>query len=352
MRPILATFALATLLAIPSTGANLRADGSLEVNGLRLVPYASTSEWWSGLAYPSADGHARIDFLSRVAVRVERKVNQTAPGSLAGEWTFYCQTPRHPGNFECGLMAEIRDPKLIETIEWSSDAGGGSWKHPKRIMPNWALKTFTLKLAGQTILDCRFNQPAWVHLYDRGDHWILRIGRQPLKITGLKPGQTFTYRLGINLTQDRQGKLRQIPTFRIDSRTPGWTPITNQTAILKGSPLDHSHLRPTLAPCGSQGPLILTPDGHFAFQNTPSQPVRFYGINLCYDAQYANHAATDQLLDTLQRMGYNALRLHHWEVNLVRPYASPSHTPDPQMLERLCYLIAGCSRRGLYLTTD
>lgn len=326
--------------------AVLRADGSLETGALRLVPYASTTPWWTGYAYPQGDHAAKIDFMNRVNVTVSPMVTVDPDGSIYGAWQYSFDKATHPGKFECGLMAEIHDKAQIESLSWNSDAGCGSWKHPKRVMPNWALRQFTLKFGDKVALDCTFPQPTWVHLYDRGGYWILRIGRQPLDAA---PG---TYALKVNFKGNDRMTLGSRDVFRVCKNQPGWTPFTDEPGILPGSALDFSSQRPTRAPCGVQGKVVINDKGHFAFASDPTRPVRFYGVNLCYDAQYMEPAKTDEMLDTFVRMGYNAVRIHHWEVDLMKTYGSAGYDFDEEKLDRLGYLVAGCSKRGLYLTTD
>ena len=59
----------------------------------------------------------------------------------------------------------------------------------------------------------------------------------------------------------------------------------------------------------------------------------------------------DKLAERLMRLGYNAVRIHHYEGELVKDQPN-SVTLNPQKLEQLDYLLAAFAKRGLYITTD
>jgi hypothetical protein len=81
------------------------------------------------------------------------------------------------------------------------------------------------------------------------------------------------------------------------------------------------------------------------------QPRRFYGVNLCFGAHYLATTEADRLAERLVRLGYNALRIHHYERDLIQGQ-TPSTTLNPQKLDQFDYLMAALIRRGIYLTTD
>ncbi len=129
-----------------------------------------------------------------------------------------------------------------------------------------------------------------------------------------------------------------------------WAPLTSAgTAIEAGSLLDFSFLQD--APAGKHGRVVVR-DGHFEFENRRGRPVRFYGNNLCFSAQYLDKAACQTLADQFVRIGYNSVRFHHYDNELVDPNAADSTTLDAQMLDRLDYLFHCFKQRGIYVTTD
>lgn len=107
----------------------------------------------------------------------------------------------------------------------------------------------------------------------------------------------------------------------------------------------------TDAPAGKHGWVIARPDGQFAFADSPDQARRFYGVNLCFGAHYLSQVEADRLADRLVRLGYNALRIHHYERDLVRGQTN-STLLNPEKMDQFDYLMAALIRRGIYLTTD
>jgi len=130
-----------------------------------------------------------------------------------------------------------------------------------------------------------------------------------------------------------------------------WLPLTPEQDIEPGSALDFSTMGFVDAPAGKHGRVIATSEGQFVFERRPDQPRRFYGVNLCFGAHYMSHAEADLLADRLVRLGYNALRMHHYERDLVAGQPK-STTPDPVKLDQFDYLMAALIKRGIYLTTD
>jgi len=130
-----------------------------------------------------------------------------------------------------------------------------------------------------------------------------------------------------------------------------WVPLVPELEIEPGSALDFSRLGFVDRPAGKHGRVIARPDGQFAFADSPNQPRRFYGVNLCFGAHYLSKQESIQLAERLVRLGYNTLRIHHYERDLVQ--GQPATTSlNPEKLDQLDYLLACLIRRGIYLTTD
>jgi hypothetical protein len=132
---------------------------------------------------------------------------------------------------------------------------------------------------------------------------------------------------------------------------PEWIPLRAELDIEPGSALDFSSLGFADPPAGKHGRLLARPDGQFAFADSPDKPRRFYGVNLCFGAQYLSKDRADQLAERLMRLGYNAVRLHHYEGELTQGQTNTTSL-NPQKLDQFDYLMAALIRRGIYLTTD
>ncbi|HOW66780.1 MAG TPA: beta-galactosidase [Candidatus Paceibacterota bacterium] len=130
-----------------------------------------------------------------------------------------------------------------------------------------------------------------------------------------------------------------------------WIPLRPELDIVAGSALDFSGMGLSDAPAGKHGRVIARPDGQFAFADAPDRPCRFYGVNLCFGAQYLSHEESDRLAERLVKLGYNALRIHHYERDLTQGQ-KPTTTLNSQKLEQFDYLMWAMIRRGIYVTTD
>jgi len=135
------------------------------------------------------------------------------------------------------------------------------------------------------------------------------------------------------------------------SASEDWIPLRPELDIEPGSALDFANLRASDQPAGIHGRVIARPDGQFAFAESPNQPRRFYGVNFCFSALYPSKPQADRIADRLARLGYNALRIHHYERELTQ--GQPKSTSlNPEKLDQLDYFVAALIRRGIYLTTD
>lgn len=124
---------------------------------------------------------------------------------------------------------------------------------------------------------------------------------------------------------------------------PDWVPIENLHEIVPGSALDFSGMGLQHAPAGKYG-WVKSVNGHAEFEKRPGVPARFYGVNLCNDAQYLDDAQIEKLTDRLVRLGYNSIRIHHYD-----NWWWKNEDGEREKLDRL---MAACIRKGLYLTTD
>jgi hypothetical protein len=132
---------------------------------------------------------------------------------------------------------------------------------------------------------------------------------------------------------------------------PEWVPLNLELDVQPGTALDFSRMRFQDPPAGKHGRVIARPDGQFAFEKDPGTPRRFYGVNLCFGGQYLTHEESDRLADRFMRLGYNTVRLHHYEGLLAQ--GQPNTTSfNPGQLDKLDYLVAALARRGIYITTD
>src|SRR5579862_367812 len=175
--------------------------------------------------------------------------------------------------------------------------------------------------------------------------------------------QTFSVRIG------RAGVFKRGETVKIsyDFFPPGdikltrdgpvtivagadWIPLKTELDIEAGSALDFSGMNLTEAPAGKFGRVICRDDGQFVFENERTTPRRFYGVNLAFSGQFMTHDEADRLADRFARIGYNAVRIHHYEGILTQ--GKNSTTLNDEKLDQLDYFFAALGKRGIYITTD
>ena len=129
-----------------------------------------------------------------------------------------------------------------------------------------------------------------------------------------------------------------------------WVAWDDVKDIEPGSALDFSSLGFADAPAGKYG-WLKNVNGHFEFEGRPGKPVRFAGVNFCGTMNYPTHEETDRVIRRLRALGYNSIRLHHYDEGLVKGSAD-GLTFNPEQLDRLDYLVAKAIENGLYVTTD
>lgn len=129
-----------------------------------------------------------------------------------------------------------------------------------------------------------------------------------------------------------------------------WKPLELKMNAAPGSILDFSFLQD--APAGKHGAVTVR-NGRFEFEGRPGKRVRFYGANICHGLNFpATKPAAEQLAEQLARMGYNTIRLHHFDGPLADKGSPGATGLDPAMLDRIEYLFHCLKQRGLYLSID
>ena len=132
-----------------------------------------------------------------------------------------------------------------------------------------------------------------------------------------------------------------------------WIPLDYAKDIELGSALDFSCMGMLDAPAGRHGWLKVSEGGHFEFEGRPGVPQRFYGVNLCFGANFLDEKTADELVDRLARLGYNSVRIHHYEsTEGVIKDSEDRLSINEEWMRRLDYLLFRAFQRGIYATTD
>ena len=194
----------------------------------------------------------------------------------------------------------------------------------------------------------RFDHPVAVMFQDstpwKGTSFDLRL---MLSKAALKPGALAE--LGCRITTSDGARL-VMPRKVTLAANDEWLPFAVAPGVKKGSALDFATVSGVDAPAGKYGHVIVR-NGHFAFEKRPDRPVRFYGVNLCFNANYVDFDDAKAFADRLAHLGYNALRIHHYERDLVEGSADGT-TLNPRRMRQLDGLLAACVEAGVYVTTD
>ena len=345
---------LATVIVAPAAEPDLALggpDGVLRLSHsgqpwCTLRPGAFDKAW--GFAGPAVTGqpggpaHFTIT-AGGGALAGEAEVASSGPQRLAAHWRFTATRPAALNSLH--VSAEFT----------ASDLAGGTW------VADDHHGTFPATLGEQQLFGGAVRHVAITTRDGRTLGFAfaapIRVGLQDDR----KWSQTFSLRLGVDADL-AAGEARALDlTLETPAETvldgpvtmtagPAWIPFHDELDIVPGSALDLSAQGFQDAPAGKHGRVIATPAGHFAFADSPQRAQRFYGVNLCFGAQYLPHDDADRLVERLVRLGYNAVRIHHYEGELLGWKAGGA--PLAEKLDQLDYLVAACVKRGLYLTTD
>lgn len=149
---------------------------------------------------------------------------------------------------------------------------------------------------------------------------------------------------------NRKLQLRDIeaPAYYVEDGN--WIPLEFTGQTRDGSPLDFSFLAD--APAGKYGPVTVNPQGHFTFRDAPEKRIRFTGPNLIGMANYLPREVADDFAAKAAKLGYNAVRFHHFDGLLAPPDAADSLTFSQTALDQLDYLFAELKKHGIYLCID
>ena len=318
-------------------------------HGATSVPGEDADGWHRfTMRTANASGAPRIDGRSRFA--------ETGDGAIRAEWT---ATP--------SADATLAELFVAGSVPFSRFGGGRALLDgraleipvqigPKAHLFRGAVTNFALlDRDGAERLRVAFDTPTRILLQD-GRHWdgtalSLRFFFAEGPVEG---GRRYEVRSTVRTPADGPLVLSEGSPVTLEAGAD-WIPLEGAVWIEPGSALDFSRVVPHHAPAGRFGRVVAV-GGHFEFEGLPDQPQRFYGVNLCGDANTpSTREAADRFAANLARMGYNAVRFHHHERALLGGAyreGMDDTRPDPAAMERFDALVAACVEHGIYLTTD
>ena len=338
----------------------LTGDGRISVGttGLALAPTLYV-EGWHGTILP----HAKPDRFPDAKSGTAAWSLQGRGNALAGHGTTrLVAAPEGRAAFRAefvsdadqkpeGVLLSMNLPaSRFGGLGWTADAKKGvfppSFTSGKTSIFSGKVRRVALALPGGGSLDFAFDEPTTVLLQDSrrwGDNVTLRIG------CGRVP-------FGKGATRVLSGTVGASEPLRVAYAAPtrilpgdDWVPLDYKKDILAGSALDFSGMGLQDAPAGKHG-WLKNVGGHFEFEKLPGVSQRFYGVNFCFTGNYPTHEQADQVVTRLVRLGYNTIRVHHYERDLVGWKGGIEF--NPEMIDRLDYFLAAAIRQGLYVPTD
>jgi len=338
--------------AVLSVGGALKLESpDVELRGSLYTAGWKKSVSGGGVAFPDAKGVCAFELVAsdkeKVAGRVE--VTQAEAGAVRAAYTFMPKTDMTLN----GLFVNFRLPaQKVAGAGWKADTKAGVF--PERLSNSSVFSGKVSRLAvevpglqpGRLIFT--FDEPTYVLIQDDrkwGDSFSFRLGnngeRKYVAGVPLRVAFTLTAHGPLTVAYDRP------VTLRADKE---WLPLTYEKEIVSGSALDFSKIGNTDAPAGKHGRLVAK-GPHFEFEKKPGVMQRFYGVNFCATANFPSPEQAEQLAERLVRLGYNSIRVHHYDQGCVQG-SKDGLTLNPEQMVRLDGFIFACLKRGIYVTTD
>lgn len=145
--------------------------------------------------------------------------------------------------------------------------------------------------------------------------------------------------------------VRKMHVIKADKQ---WLPVKRSAGnILKdGSALDLTRWTPNKK-TGVSGRVIITPEGHFAFEKKPEQTVRFFVCSLTPNLKtdFQDHQTIKKLVKEIRKSGYNMVRIHFPEI-LLMEQSKQALEFNPRALDHFDYFIFCLKENGIYLNLD
>ena len=176
----------------------------------------------------------------------------------------------------------------------------------------------------------------------------LRLSGKPVKRITFESSGAAEWLIPAATLSDRKiDSARDVPL--VMQPDADWAVLKNRKDFKPGSILDFSDLLD--APAGKYGRLRSV-NGRLEFEKRPGVAARFYGANIAYDAHFMEKALVDKMVAHCASIGYNLIRFHHFDRDLVERRGGNCTTLDAGRLDRMDYLLSALKNRGIYTTID
>ena len=339
--------------AVWNSGGSLKLEQpQIEFNARAVTPNWGKNITGSGRGFADSTGTLKF----QLAVDPEHTIHGKGTVVDAGNGAIhvaYQLTPAKAVSLS-GLFIDFKvDAQAIAKGSWSVGTKQGTFAETYTEMSLFSGVISTLTLTYPSPRSEKL-----VLTFDRPTHLLIQDDR--------KWSKTVTFRMGSAGSRTYTPETACSVAFKLEVQEPislycarpivlkadkEWSTLTYSKEIVPGSALDFSTLRFIDAPAGKYGWLRVSKQGLFEFENFFFFFLRFYGVNFCGTANYPTHEESDMLTTRLVRLGYNSVRIHHYDNGSVQG-SRDGLTLNPAQMERLDYLLAACYARGLYVTTD
>jgi hypothetical protein len=338
--------------AVLSMGGALKlSPPAVELQGCLYTAGWKKSVSGSGTAFPDEKGACafKLSASESETVQGQAEVTQAEAGALRAVYTF---TPKNDMALN-GLFVNFRLPaKTLAGAAWKADGKAGVFPAALGNLSvfSGSVRRLEVEVPGPTPerLVFAFDAPTPVLIQDDrkwGDTFAFRLGnngeRKYAAGVPLRVAFTLTAREPLTVAYDRPVTLQA---------GAEWVTLNYEKEIVPGSALDFSGMGFVDAPAGKHG-WLLAKGPHFEFANRPGVPQRFYGVNFCSTANFPSPEQAEQLAERLVRLGYNSIRVHHYDNGCVQG-SKDGLTVNPEQMAKLDSFMAACLKRGLYVTTD
>ena len=324
---VLAFSAGAVCFALGAVDLSVAPDGgvSFDGGGISVVAYRPG---WSGTMRKGCDWKDLESPLRRFGVSDGSKklFEGTASWTMKSDGTV-------EGSVSLACVAPVELQCIALAAEIPAAPGSG--------LGDGTSRDYELPVRDGRLLRLHFNAPVRYHAQDSrqwGGQWSVRFGPWQMR-RAFAAGDRLEWRVSIS-SPDGISLKQTKPIAVVEGER--WVRIDHRSDIVPGSALDFSDMRLQDAPAGKHGWLKAV-GGHFEFEALPGMQQRFYGVNLCFSANYPSHEVADALAERLVRFGYNSVRVHHHDDEWFKSQTSR---------DRLDYLLARLFERGIYATTD
>jgi len=287
---------------------------------------------------PGINGTLRTTFRSDGKVACDYTLTATKPEPVRD---FYFSLSLPNQHYAGGrIVADGREFPLA--VEWESG------KTPGRPVVGSFVRTDVYDRKGILCLSLEFPVPTQVSLCDSrswgSSGFDLRL---PLgALATFVKGETRTY----SFVLSAPGGLKDSFVKRVVESGKDWTPFRFDKEVLADSACDFSSQLPLDAPAGKHG-WIVAKGEDFEFENLPGVRQRFYGNNISWSVPQSTRERSAKLAREFVRSGYNAMRLHYWDIMMTDGVPDGTTIPE-ERLRAFDGFMKEIIDAGIYVTTD